>query len=346
MTPAPPRKRRSIAEYRDQVRDSRSRVGAARVGGARFSPLWLVGALLVIMPIVATELQLRRFTQLLVLVLAVMGVNLITGYAGVFSLGHGVFVGIGGFAMAELVDDRGFPMLPALITASVIAGLFGVVLGLPALRIRGVYLALITFGFALAFGPIARRLGGITGGPTGRTVEADFSPPAWTGLGTERTQLYRYLVCLIVVAVFFWIMFNLVNSRVGRSIRALRDDQLAAQVFGVNPTLTKTAVFGLSSAMAGASGALQVFLFPFVSHDNFDVFLSLRLYAAAVLGGLGTIVGAVYGVIALIVVPALNGIIGFIGSESVAFGLGLVVLTYLAPDGVAGVIDRWQRRRP
>ncbi len=354
MTPAPPRKRGRAARQ--------AQPGAVRPPRRpprrpiSFSPAWLCAFVLVAVPVFASELQLRRFTQLLVLVLAVMGVNLITGYAGVFSLGHGVFVGIGAFAMAQLSDDYSLPLLVALPISSLIAGAFGVLLGLPALRIRGVYLALITFGFALAFGPIARRLGTITGGPTGRSVEADFTAPGWMGLGDDQTQLYRYFVCLAVVAMFFVLMINLVNSRVGRSVRALRDGELAAQVFGVNPTMTKTAVFGLSAAMAGAAGALQVFLFPFVSHADFDVFLSLRLYAAAVLGGLGTVVGAIYGVIALIIVPAigglvaridlgaLNGFLSFIGSQSVGFGLGLVMLTYFAPDGVAGVVERWRNR--
>lgn len=304
----------------------------------------LIVMALVAMPFLATDLQLRRFSQVLVLVLAVLGVNLATGYAGLISLGHGVFVGVGAFAMANYLDDLSLPMPLALLLATATAGVFGVILGLPALRVKGVYLALVTLGFAIAFGPIARRLGTITGEVTGRAVEFDTDPPDWTGLGVERTQLYNYLVCLLVVGLWFVAVHNLTGSRVGRALRAVRDDELAAAAFGVNLTRAKTGAFGLSAAMAGTAGALQAFLFPFVSHTNFGVFLSLRLYAAAVLGGLGTLIGAVYGVLALLLVPLFNRFLGFLGSDAAVFGLGLIVLTYLAPRGIAGLVERIDSR--
>lgn len=295
-------------------------------------------------PFLTTDLQLRRFSQVLVLVLAVLGVNLCTGYVGLVSLGHGVFVGVGAFAMANYLDELSLPFPVAFLLATVTAGLFGVVLGLPALRVKGIYLALITFGFALVFGPVARRLGSITGGVTGRSVDYDGNPPGWTGLTPDRTQLYRYLVCVAVVAAWFFIAHSLTNSRVGRAMRAIRDNETAAVTFGVDLTLLKTGAFGISAAMAGSAGALQAFLFPFVSHTRFDVFLSLRLYAAAVVGGLGVLVGSIYGVISLLIVPLFDGILGSFGSEAIIFGFGLIVLTYLAPDGIAGLADRLGER--
>lgn len=308
----------------------------------------IITIILIAAPFVLTDLQLRRFSQVLVLVLAVLGVNFCTGYAGLVSLGHGVFVGVGAFAMANYLDDAGLGFLPAFLLATTTAGLFGVVLGLPALRVKGIYLALLTFGFALAFGPITRRLGRITGGVNGRSVEFGENPPDWTGLGPERTQLYRYALCVLVVIVWFVIAHNLINSRMGRAVRAVKEDETAAAAFGINLTVIKTGAFGLSAAMAGSAGALQTFLFPFVSHSKFDVFLSLRLYAAAVIGGLGALVGAVYGVASLVVVPAVASILGSFGSETVVFGLALISLTYIAPTGLAGLADRfavWFRSR-
>lgn len=300
----------------------------------------LLVVILVAAPLLTTDLQLRRFSQVLVLVLAVLGVNLCTGFGGLVSLGHGAFVGIGAFTMANLIDDLSLPLPVALLGSTLVAGAFGAVLGLPALRIKGTYLALITFGFALVLGPVARRMGTLTGGVTGRSVEFDPNPPGWTGLGADQVQLYRYLVCLAVVVLWFAAAWALIDSRMGRAIRAVRDDEVAASTFGVDLTAVKTGTFAISAAMAGTAGALQAFLFPFVSHTNYDVFLSLRLYAAAVIGGLGLLVGAVYGVAALLVVPVLNQFLGFIGSEAVVFGFGLIVLTYLAPGGLADLIDR------
>lgn len=325
MTPAPPRQKVSNPYQ-----------GIGSLGWLK----WAIPVLLVVMPVVASDLQLRRFSQVLVLVLAVLGVNLATGYTGLISLGHGVFVGVGAFAMANLLDEANLNFFIALPLATLIAGFAGFVLGLPALRIRGIYLALITFGFALTFGPVARRLGSMTGGPSGRPIDRNIDPPKFLGLSEEWFAEYRYLVSLVVVTGWFWIAKNLVDSRIGRATRATRDDQLAAVVFGVNPVVIKSGVFSISAAMAGTAGALQAWQFPFVSHADFDVFLSLRLYAAAVLGGLGSIAGAVYGVVALILVPAANNIIGVIGSDAIVFGLGLIVLTYFAPNGIAGVIER------
>jgi branched-chain amino acid transport system permease protein len=302
--------------------------------------LWLVVlTTLVIVPFFTSDLQLRRFSQVVILILAVLGINLCTGFGGMVSLGHGVFVGVGGFAMANLIDDAGLPMPVALLLAIACSGLFGVLLGLPAIRVRGIYLALVTFGFALVFGPIVRRMGTWTGGPTGRPVEFETDPPAWTGLDPGRTQLYNYLVCLVVVLVWMALLQSLIHSRVGRALRALRDDELAAVTFGVDVTFTKTAAFGLSAAMAGTAGALEAFLFPFVAHSNYDVFLSLTLYAAAVVGGLGVVVGSVYGLIVLLLVPIVADQLGFLGSATVVFGLGLIVLTYVAPRGIAGLIE-------
>ncbi len=308
----------------------------------------IITLILLAMPFLATDLQLRRFSQVLVLVLAVLGVNFCTGYVGLVSLGHGVFVGVGAFAMANYLDDLSMPFLPAMVLSTATAGLFGVVLGLPALRIKGVYLALLTFGYALAFGPVARRLGTITGGVNGRSVEYAETPPSWTGLGADRTQLYRYAICVLVVLVWFALVHSLMSSRVGRAMRAVRDDETAAAAFGVDLTVIKTGAFGLSAAMAGSAGALQTFLFPFVTHSKFDVFLSLRLYAAAVIGGLGALVGAVYGVASLLLVPVIGRILGAEGSETIVFGLALILLTYLAPNGLAGIADRfatWIRAR-
>lgn len=293
---------------------------------------------LVIPPLVASPLDLTKLSRLVVLVLAVLGVNLLTGYTGLISLGHGVFVGVGAFAMTNFID-WGISLYLAGILATLFAGVIGLLLGLPALRIRGIYLALVTFGIALAFGPVARRLGSWTGGPSGRTVNNDaFVPPSFLRLD-DHVHVWRYGVCLAVVGLWFLLTRNLVNSRMGRALRTVRDNEPAAAAFGVNIRYAKVGALAVSSAMAGTAGVLQVILNPFVGFSDFDAFLSLRLYAAAVIGGLGTLAGAVYGVIALIVVPTVNGALDLLDSDSVVFGAGLVIMTYLAPSGIAGWIE-------
>jgi len=300
---------------------------------------WIILAIAVaIPPFITNDLQLNRLSRLVVLALAVLGVNLLTGYTGLISLGHGVFVGVGAFAMANLIDT-GLPLVLAGLGATVFTGVIGVILGLPALRVRGLYLALITFGFALGFPPLARRLGKLTGGVTGRNVSNDaFSPPSFLGLD-DHVQIFRYGMCLVVVAIWFFIAHNLVNSRVGRAMRTVRDNEPAAATFGVNIPYIKAGAVGISTAMAGTAGVMQAILNPYVSHVDFDAFLSLRLYAAAVMGGLGALIGAVFGVAALILVPTLNDIAGLLDNDAIVFGAGLVIVTFLAPNGIAGVFQ-------
>jgi len=294
---------------------------------------------IVVPPFVTTSLELNKLSRLAVLVLAVLGVNLLTGFTGLISLGHGVFVGVGAFTMANLID-QGMSLFIAGFLATLFTAVIGLLLGLPALRVRGLYLALVTFGIALAFPPFARRLGKWTGGVTGRNVTNDaFVPPSFLGLD-DQVHIWRYLICVAVVALWFWIMRNLISSRMGRALRTVRDNEAAAATFGINIRYAKAGALAISAAMTGTAGVMQALLNPYVSHADFDAFLSLRLYAAAVIGGLGTIVGAIFGVIALIVVPAVNGALEILDSDSVVFGAGLIIMTFLAPNGIAGLLKR------
>lgn len=299
---------------------------------------------LAIPPFVTNPLELTRLSRLIVLVLAVLGVNLLTGYTGLISLGHGVFVGVGAFAMANFID-QGIGLIAAGILATVFTGLVGLVLGLPALRVKGLHLALVTFGIALAFGPFVRRLGTWTGGTTGRTVDNEaFAAPGFLGLD-DQVHIWRYGICLVVVAIWFMLVRNLVNSRMGRALRTVRDNEASAASFGIDVRRAKAGALAISAAMTGTAGVLQAVLNPYVSHTNFDAFLSLRLYAAAVIGGLGTLTGAIYGVLALIVIPTVNGALDLLDSDSIVFGAGLVIMTFVAPGGLAGLFGRLGRRK-
>lgn len=313
----------------------------------------LVTLVLTLLPIVLEDLALRRFAGLLVLMLGVLGVVVATGHAGLISLGHGAFVGTGAFAMGAFVDFLNWPFPIAVFASFLFCCGVGWLLGIPALRIKGIYLALVTLGIAVVFPSLAKRFGPITGGTTGRNIDTTMSPPSWTGLGDEWAITWRYYFCLIVCLVAFVATRNVLAGRMGRAMQAVRDDETSAATFGIDPTRLKAGAFGLSAGLAGLAGALQVVLFPFVSHDQFGLFLSFRLYAAAVLGGVAHLIGAVWGVLALILVPALNGLAGrlrgdpgtgLLENDVIVFGIGLIALTFLSPDGLAGIFDRLGRR--
>ena len=284
-------------------------------------------------------------------VLAVLGVNVATGYGGMISLGHGVFVGVGAFATGYYVDDLSMPWLLAITLGAATAGIAGAFVGIPALRIKGIHLALVTLGLAIVFRPLSKRFPSITGGVSGRSIEARFDAPGWwPGDGRMASSVYRYVFCVLIVVLALWATWNVVNSRFGRSMRALRDNDTAAAVYGIDLVSARVTTFAISAGLAGLCGALQVVLVPFVSQDKFPAQESLVIYASAVVGGLGTIWGSVLGVVArTVVAKAGDAVAGFDGlgpkgeffdlldASAFVFGLGLIVLTFLFPTGLAGI---------
>ena len=306
---------------------------------------------LAVIPFLTTTTSLRQASQIIVSVLAVLGVNGATGYGGMISLGHGVFVGVGAFATGYYVDDLSMPWLLAITLGAATAGIAGAFVGIPALRIKGIHLALVTLGLAIVFRPLSKRFPSITGGVSGRSIEARFDAPGWwPGDGRMASSVYRYVFCVLIVVLALWATWNVVNSRFGRSMRALRDNDTAAAVYGIDLVSARVTTFAISAGLAGLCGALQVVLVPFVSQDKFPAQESLVIYASAVVGGLGTIWGSVLGVVArTVVAKAGDAVAGFDGlgpigeffdlldESAFVFGLGLIVLTFLFPTGLAGI---------
>jgi len=295
----------------------------------------LVVVAFVILPLLLSQNDLRNFARFLALVLAVLGVNIALGAGGIVSLGQSVFVGVGAFALVVFADDVGLPILVALPLAALFTGLVGVVLGFPSLRVRDSQFALVSFGYAIAFPPFARWCRSITGGPSGRSLERELTPPSWIPV---EDLVYRYLITMLVILICMVIAANFLQSRWGRATKAQRDNSLSAATFGVPIAKTRSAVLGLSAALSGVSGALGVILFPFVQANDFNVFMALRLYAAAVIGGLSSALGALWGVLSLWLFPLIGEFVGLGGGADFVFGLTVLLLSYSQIDGVVGAI--------
>lgn len=316
----------------------------------------LIAVVLAVVPFVASTTGVRQASQIVIGVLAVLGVNVATGYGGMISLGHGVFIGVGAFATGYYVDGLALPWLLAIALGSATAALAGALVGLPALRIKGIHLALVTLGLAIVFQPLSKRFPRFTGGVSGSGLDAEFVSPSWWPSDTRMaTAVYRYLFCIVVVGLALWATWNLVNSRLGRAMRAIRDNDTAAAVYGVDLISARLQTFAVSAGLAGLCGALQVVLVPFVSQEKFTPQASLVIYATAVIGGLGTIWGSVLGVIASTIVGKVGqaaagadglGPIGeffdLLDESAFVFGVGLILLTFLFPRGLAGIGRRKQ----
>ena len=314
-------------------------LGTKQVGrGAKIGMAVLTLAIL-IPPFVTTSLELTKLSRLAVLVLAVLGVNLLTGYTGLISLGHGVFVGVGAFAMANFID-QGLSLYIAGFLATIFTGLIGLILGLPALRVRGLYLALVTFGTALAFPPFARRLGTWTGGVSGRNVDNDaFVPPAFLRLD-DHVHVWRYGICIAVVALWFVIIRNLVDSRMGRALRTVRDNESAAATFGISVRYAKAGALAISCShdwhrrrVAGHLEPLykpcRLRLFSFASFVCRGCHRGSRHVGRSDLWRARVDRGSC----------SKWGSSNCLDSDAIVFGAGLIIMTFVAPTGIAGLFE-------
>lgn len=290
-------------------------------------------------PFYFAPFRVFQFTRVLIFAIAVLGLGLLTGFNGQISLGHGAFFAIGAYTAAVLVVKAGWPFLLVVPPALLITFALGYGVGIPALRLHGLYLALVTLALAVVTPPILKRFDGITGGSMGLTVPKP-ATPGWTGLAEDQ---FLYFLALIATVVVFVLARNLVNSRTGRAMVAIREDPLAAETMGVNLARVKTLTFAWSAMYAGLAGVVFTWTIGFVSPESFTIVLSIELLAGLVVGGLGSIWGALVGAVFLVFIPNISQDISQ-AAPGIAFGALLIIAMYVFPGGVAGVARRlWGR---
>jgi branched-chain amino acid transport system permease protein len=288
--------------------------------------------LAVLLPFFFNSYRVGQFTQAAALAIAVLGLNLLVGYSGQISLGHGAFFALGAYTSAISIDDLGVPYLLTLPMAGAVCALAGFLLGLPALRLRGLYLALVTLGVAIATPQIIKRADGLTGGTQGLSVDK-VTAPAWSGLADDQ---WLYFVTLVVTVVMFLLAAFLVRGRVGRALVAIRDNEIAARTMGVDLARYKTGTFAVSAAYAGVGGAIFTLPIGFLAPESFPLALSFAFLAAIVVGGLATIGGAVFGALFIEFVPVYAADVDE-ALAGVIYGGVLILFMYLLPGGVMGL---------
>jgi len=272
---------------------------------------------------------------------AILGLNLLIGFTGQISLGHSFFVGTGAYTTGVLMIDYGWSFLATLLVVVPSCFLLGMIVGVPALRIKGLYLALVTLVLSVIF-PTIVRLDGLaswggddggvakgTRGSNGLNVDTPFDPPSWLPidgmsdffqgipligsifgegeLGRRAPErIWQYLLALAILLVMFWLARNVVKSRVGRAFIAIRDNETGAAVSGVNVPLYKTLAFGMSSAYAGVGGMMYAFTIGALAPDTFGLNLGIFFIVGLVLGGVATFPGALIGGLAIVLIPELS----------------------------------------
>jgi branched-chain amino acid transport system permease protein len=289
-----------------------------------------------ILPFAVSGYRLSQFSPVLIYAIAMLGLNILTGFNGQISLGHGAFYGIGACTTAILLDKTGIPYWATVPIAGAICLSAGFLFGLPALRLEGLYLALATFALAVATPQILKFKGfdHWTGGVQGIQVDAP-SVPFGLPLNTDRWIFY---FCLIWTIALFVIAGNLLRGRTGRAIIPIRDHPLAAAAMGVDTALYKSLTFGVSAMYTGIAGALGALLSAYVSPDSFPVFLSIKFLVGSVVGGIASISGVFIGALFIEFTPNFADQVSKAAPDAI-FGMFLIALMYLMPKGAIGLLD-------
>jgi len=300
----------------------------------------------VALPFVVSSYHTFQFTQVLIYAIALLGLNMLTGYNGQISLGHGAFYAIGAYVAAILMDKFGVPYWATIPMSAIVCLGVGFLFGLPALRLEGLYLSLATFALGVALPQLLKykHLESWTGGVQGIVLT---KPEAPFGLPLNEDQ-WLYFFTLGVTLLMFLLAWNLLHGRVGRALIAIRDQPIAAEAMGVNNALYKSLNFGVSAMYTGIAGALGAIVVQFVAPDSFTIFLSITLLIGIVIGGLASISGAIYGALFIQFVPNIADQISKAAPWAI-YGVFLIVFMYAMPGGIAGALLKlrlkWKRLR-
>jgi len=287
--------------------------------------------------IVGNNYQIFIITLIGLYTMLTIGLSLVMGYAGQVSLGHATFYGVGAYATALLSARAGLPSWAALIVAVALTALIGFIIGVPIFRLRGHYLAMATLGLNVIFSLIVKNEAEITGGPSG------FSniPPLSVGGFVIDSDIRMYYVVWAMALGTLWLSLNIVNSRVGRALRAIHTSEVAAETLGVDANAYKLRVFALAAGFAGLAGGLYAQAIHFISPSSFDILVSIELVTMAAIGGLASVWGSIFGAATVVFLgqfirDKMNLVLAGASGEQeiIVFGILLVIIMVFLPEGL------------
>ena len=285
-------------------------------------------------PFVTKNFYIFQITLAIIYAIAILGLNLLTGFNGQFSLGHSAFYAIGAYTAAIMMENMGIHYVWTLPAAAIVCFVFGFLFGLPALRLEGIYLALATFALAIAIPQVLKSsvVEHWTGGVQGIVI---IKPDAPFGLPLNSDQ-WLYLFTVVTAIVMYVCAANLVNSRTGRALIAIRDHPVAASAMGINVSLYKSLTFGVSALYTGVAGALGAIAIAFVAPDSFTFSLAVALFVGLVVGGVASIPGTIVGGFFVLFVPNIAEHFSK-GLAGAVYGVILLLIIFVMPMGAAGL---------
>jgi len=331
---------RSLPQAGPAARGKESRLSSWRRPG-----LYLLVAAAACAPLVATDFQLFRLTNVLIYAIALLGVNILVGYNGQISLGHGAFYALGAYAAAIPVAHFGVPHWAAVPFAGAVCLAAGFTFGLPTLRLGGMHFAMATFALAVVLPSLAKHkaVEQWTGGAQGLVLD---KPSVPFGLALSFDQ-WLYLFTLLVLLISMGLAANLLRGRIGRAIMAIRDEPIAAEAAGIHAASYKPAALGVSAMFTGIAGALGGIALQVVAPGLFGIFLSFGFLIGATVGGVASLSGAIYGAFFL---QAIFLVVGTTARSLqtaqtfLIYGVVLILVIHFMPGGVAGALQRWSWR--
>ena len=312
---------------------------------------WTVAALAalfaVIVPLAMNEYYLSLLNLILIAVVGALGLNILVGYTGQISIGHGALMSVGAYTAANLVTRLDAPFWLALPAGGAMAATIGAVIGIPSLRIKGLYLAIATLAGQLIIEWTINHVSWISGG-----VQASIEVPRPTLFGAQlRTQTQFYVFLLFFAAVAIVATINLARSRIGRAFVAVRDQDIAAEIIGIDIFRYKLLAFAISSFYAGVTGVLYTYYLGIANYEQFQINVSIDYLAMIIIGGLGSVLGSIFGAIFVTLLPIvtrwmLEGLGGLILSPAdlaniipnlrlVIFGALIIIFLALEPEGLS-----------
>lgn len=308
--------------------------------------LGVLAVVLVAAPVLLSSYLLSYLTVILFTLVGVLGLTVLTGFTGLISLGHVGFLMLGAYAYAIGVSRLGLPPEVALLLSAVVPAVFGLVVGVPSLRLHGLYLAITTLAFSSIVSALILAGGKFTGGGRGIMI----SRPKMLGmdLGSDRAF---YWFCLVVCVLTVLVVLNLRRSYVGRALVAIRDNDIAARTMGINLVRFKLLAFLVSAAITGVAGALMALYMSIASVESFPFLLSIEALAIVIVGGIGSVLGAVFGTIFIVTMPELfSALVSSLGGrvqdlmttsaheiKSVLYGLAIIGFLRFDPRGLRGI---------
>jgi branched-chain amino acid transport system permease protein len=292
------------------------------------------------LPYMVASFRLSQITSACILAAAVVGLNVLSGWGGQISLGHAAFFGLGAYTTGVLISKENMSVPLAFVVGMVICFVVGVIVGLPALRLQGTYLALVTLAVGVIFPSLVRRFDGLTGGSAGLFGLTYPAPNTPYFAGRAGLTVWMYWVSLVVLGLSCLVVWNLMRSRTGRSIIALRDNEAAAIVMGVNRTVVRTLLFGVSAAIAGLAGGVYAVNTGIITPDSFSLLLTIYLLVAMVLGGSASYWGPIFGGFAIYFVPLWTSDLAKGPIAGVVFGAVIILMVFTMRSGVVGLISR------